>query len=97
MLSPVFSPDKVSTANMMTDLAQGLQKRKHQITVLTSMPRYNPSAEVLGNPLYRAQFPTLLTETLEDGVRVLRAYMPLDRQRVSRRSLCWCLEKGIPL
>jgi colanic acid biosynthesis glycosyl transferase WcaI len=87
MLSLVFGPDTVSTANMMTDLAHGLCARGHTVTVLTSMPHYNPSPEILGNPDYRARFPRLYTDVREQGVRVLRVYMPLKGQRVWRRAL----------
>lgn len=87
LLSLVFGPDTVSTANMMTDLAQGLARRGHEVTVLTSMPHYNPSREVMENPRFRAKPPTLLTETDEGGVRVLRVYMPLKRRHVWLRAL----------
>ncbi len=87
MLSLVYGPDTVSTANMMTDIAHGLQERGHQVTVLTSMPHYNPSNEVLQNPRYRAKLPILFTDNTEAGVRVLRVYMPLKGQRVWRRAL----------
>ncbi len=87
MLSLVFGPDTVSTANLMTDLAHGLQERGHTVTVLTSMPHYNPSPEVLKNPIYRRRLPTLYTETSEKGVQVVRVYMPLKRQRIWRRAL----------
>ena len=87
MLSLVFGPDTVSTANMMTDLAQGLYKRGHQVTVVTSMPHYNPSEKVLSNPVYRAPLRRLFTEVIDNGVKVLRIYMPLKRQRIWRRAL----------
>ena len=79
MLSLVYGPDTVSTAVLMTELTRGLQKKGHEMTVLTSMPHYNPSAQVLSNPLYRASFFRLFTETVEDGIRVFRVYMPLKR------------------
>jgi len=82
MLSLVYGPDTVSTAVLMTELTKGLQKKGHEITVLTSMPHYNPSDEVLSNPLYRASFFKFFTETVEDGIRVLRVYMPLKSQRI---------------
>ncbi|MBX3053006.1 MAG: glycosyltransferase family 4 protein [Caldilineaceae bacterium] len=87
MLSLVFGPDTVSTANMMSELAHGLHDEGHRVTVLTSMPHYNPTPEVLKNPTYRARLPRLFTDVDEDGVRVIRVYMPLKGQRVWRRAL----------
>lgn len=87
MLTLVFGPDTVSTANMMTELAHGLCERGHEVTVLTSMPHYNPSQDVMANPNYRAGFPVLFTDVDERGVRVIRVYMPLKGQRVWRRAL----------
>ncbi|HHW87796.1 MAG TPA: glycosyltransferase family 4 protein [Chloroflexi bacterium] len=87
MLSLVFGPDTVSTANMMTELAQGLQECGHEVTVLTSMPHYNPAQEVLSNPHYRAKLPKLYTDVSERGVRVIRVFMPLKGRKVWRRAL----------
>lgn len=85
LLSLVFGPDTVSTATMMTQLAHGLQRTGHRVTVLTSMPHYNPSSLVLRNPAYRAK--RAVVEGSEDGVRVLRVFMPLKGTRVWRRAL----------
>jgi len=87
MLSLVFGPDTVSTANMMTDIAHGLHEKGHNVTVVTSMPHYNPSQTVLSNPKYRTKLPTLFTDVTEDGVRVIRVYMPLKGKKVWRRAL----------
>ncbi len=87
MLSLVFGPDTVSTANLMTDLARGLQEMGHQVTVSTSMPHYNPSKSVLANPAYRRRPPTVYAENKEAGVRVFRVYMPLKGRRLWRRVL----------
>lgn len=87
MLSLVFSPDTVSTATAMTELARGWRSLGHEVTVLTSMPHYNPSQEVMRNPNYRARLPTLFTDAMENGIRVLRVYMSLKRQRVWLRIL----------
>src|SRR2546421_2946643 len=87
MLSLVFGPDTVSTANMMTDLARGLQDHGHEVTVLTSMPHYNPSEKVKANRAYRTRLPRLYTESIEYGNRIFRVYMPLKGQRVWRRGI----------
>ena len=91
MLTLVYGPDTVSTANMMTDIAQGLQETGHDVTVLTSIPHYNPSSEVRGNPLYRASLRHPYTESYEEGVRVLRVLMPLKRQKIWTRGFDYLL------
>lgn len=85
MLSLVFGPDTVSTANFMSDIAHGLRERGHEVTVLTSMPHYNPSETVRSNPVYRSK--RVFTESYENGVRVLRVYMPLKGNKVWLRAL----------
>ncbi|MGE3540330.1 MAG: glycosyltransferase family 4 protein [Candidatus Tectimicrobiota bacterium] len=87
LLSLVYSPDTVSTANLLTEMAQSFQKYGHEVTVLTSMPHYNPSEEVRQHPVYRPPLPRLFTEANEGGVRVLRVYMPLKRQRLWLRAV----------
>ncbi len=85
VLSLVYGPDTVSTANLMTDIVRGLNAKGHKLTVLTSMPHYNLSEKVHSNPLYRSK--RIYTETYEDGVHVMRVYMPLKRNRIWLRSL----------
>ena len=87
MLSLVFGPDTVSTANMMTELARGLKECGHEVTVLTSMPHYNPTQEVLSNPDYRAKLPKLYTDVFENGIRIIRVFMPMKGRKVWRRAL----------
>ena len=85
MLSLVFGPDTVSTANMMTDIAHGLCACGHKVTVLTTMPHYNPSDAVRANPVYRSR--RLYTRANEGGVDIVRLWMPLKGQAVWRRAL----------
>jgi colanic acid biosynthesis glycosyl transferase WcaI len=87
MLSLVFHPDTVSTATTMTELAQGWSEMGHDVTVLTSMPHYNPSPEVLQNPTYRARWLRFYSDSRENGIRVLRVRMPRKGQRIWLRAL----------
>ena len=91
MLTLVYGPDTVSTANMMTDIAQGLQGVGHEVTVLTSVPHYNPTSEVRNNQIYRASWRHPYTESFEEGVRVLRVLMPLKRQKIWTRGFDYLL------
>ena len=53
--SLIFSPDGVSTAYLMADLAQELQQLGHVVTVLTTTPHYNAvESEMTRQPLSKA-------------------------------------------
>jgi colanic acid biosynthesis glycosyl transferase WcaI len=53
--SLIFSPDCVSTAYLMADLAQELQQLGHFVTVLTTTPHYNVvESEMVRQPLSKA-------------------------------------------
>jgi colanic acid biosynthesis glycosyl transferase WcaI len=86
MLTLVYGPDTVSTANMMTDIAHGLSDNGHNVTVLTSVPHYNPPKEVLDNPSMRSSWRKPFTESIEHGVRVLRVFMPPKRHKIWARA-----------
>ena len=86
MLTLVYGPDTVSTANMMTDIANGLSDNGHSVTVLTSVPHYNPAKEVLDNPVMRSNWRKPFTESIENGVRVLRVFMPPKRHKIWARA-----------
>lgn len=91
LLTLVYGPDMVSTANMMTDIAQGLQDAGHHVTVLTSVPHYNPSPEVRGTPRFTANLRKMFTSSLEHGVHVLRVFMPMKKHKVWARGLDYLL------
>ncbi|MBM3300465.1 MAG: glycosyltransferase family 4 protein, partial [Deltaproteobacteria bacterium] len=95
LLTLVFGPDTVSTANMMTDIARGLQDKGHELTVLTTVPHYNPSQEIKRQPAYSATILQPVKRSVEDGVRVIRVLMPQKRQRVWRRALDYALFQGL--
>ena len=87
LLTLVYGPDMVSTANMMTDIAQGLHTAGHDVTVLTSIPHYNPSEQVRSNKKFTASWRRLFTESLEDDVLVLRTFIPMKRHKIWARAL----------
>jgi colanic acid biosynthesis glycosyl transferase WcaI len=95
LLTLVFGPDTVSTANMMTDIAHGLQDKGHELTVLTTIPHYNPSGEIKQQPAYSASVLQPVKRSIEDGVRVIRVLMPQKRQRVWRRAFDYALFQGL--
>ncbi|HSJ30956.1 MAG TPA: glycosyltransferase family 4 protein [Longimicrobiales bacterium] len=87
LLTLVFSPDGVSTAALMTELATELQRMGHQVTVVTTTPHYNHDAEARGRqPLARA-WGGLLYRSEVNGIRVLHARMAQKGSRVLKRVL----------
>ncbi len=95
MLTLVYGPDTVSTANMMTDIAHGLSDKGHNVTVLTSVPHYNPSKEVLANPVMRSSWRKPFTESIEHGVRVLRVFMPPKRHKIWARAFDYIIFQAL--
>lgn len=85
--SLVFSPDGVSTAYLMTDLARQLKKLGHEVTVLTTTPHYNlvksaiekqPLKPIWGKVLYKSEC---------EGITVWHVRLPEKGEKVSGRTL----------
>lgn len=89
ILTLVFRPDNVSTAQIMADLAEDLQCRGHSVSVLTSTPHYNRDPEAaLAQPLSWKWF-GLIQESRYKGMRVLHAWMPEKGRNKLYRALTW--------
>ncbi|MCA1682752.1 MAG: glycosyltransferase family 4 protein [Actinobacteria bacterium] len=86
LMSVVYEPDTVSTASMVAGLARRLAAGGHDVTVLSSVPNYNPSAEVRADRRYRTGWLRPFVTGEEDGLRVVRCYMPQRRGRVLSRA-----------
>ena len=87
LLSLVFSPDGVSTAIVMTELALELQALGHEITILTTTPHYNVDEEARTRQPLQKKWGGLLFESNLNGMRVLHASMPKKGERVGARLL----------
>ena len=89
VLSLVFPPDNVSTAQIMGELAVDLHARGHHITVVTTTPHYNhDTAAAAGQKLVRC-WGGLLRRSELHGIRVLHTLMPRKSRRVTARLLAW--------
>jgi colanic acid biosynthesis glycosyl transferase WcaI len=85
--SLVFSPDGVSTAYIMTDLALELKRLGHAVTVLTTTPHYNINQEALaGQPMKRCWL-GLLYYSECGGVPVWHVKLPMKGNRVWARAV----------
>jgi colanic acid biosynthesis glycosyl transferase WcaI len=85
--SLVFSPDGVSTAYIMTDLALELKRLGHSVTVLTTTPHYNINQEALeGQPMKR-RWMGLLYYSDCGGIPVWHVKLPMKGSRVWARAV----------
>ncbi len=83
----VFSPDSVSTAYLMTDLASQLKTLGHSVTVLTTTPHYNLDQAALHRQPLRRRFFGLLYRSSVNMVDVWHVKLPMKGQRVYTRVL----------
>lgn len=89
ILSLVFPPDSVSTAEIMGDLARDLHASGHAVTVLTTTPHYNRDAEAERRQPMAPFWGSLLKRSDYDGIAVYHAAMPAKTPSVVRRLLAW--------
>ncbi len=89
LLTLVFPPDNVSTAQLMADLAEDLAARGHRVTVFTTLPHYNPDKVAGAAQPMRRRWAGLLHESEYRGMRVYHAWMPGKGRHVLYRMLTW--------
>lgn len=83
--SLVFSPDSVSTAFLMTDLAKQLKQHGHNVTVLTTSPHYNIDHTALAQQKMTRRWFGLIATSVCGGVNVWHIKIPMKGQRVYTR------------
>jgi colanic acid biosynthesis glycosyl transferase WcaI len=89
ILSLVFPPDSVSTAQIVGDLALDLNELGHKVTVLTTSPHYNRDLQAeLRQPL-RRYWGRLLQISELDGVRAYHTAMPRKSSNILMRLFGW--------
>jgi colanic acid biosynthesis glycosyl transferase WcaI len=87
ILSLVYAPDVVSTAPAIADIAQGFRALGHKVTVLTSIPHYHCPEEARNDSAMVASWRRPYTVRVEEGVRVVRVYMPRKSSRPWKRAV----------
>ncbi len=89
LLTLVFPPDSVSTAQIMGDLACDLRSCGHSVTVLTTTPHYNRDLEEEAKqPLANCWGPLLRRSDFR-GIPVYHTIMPRKSSSVFLRLLAW--------
>jgi len=89
ILSLVFRPDNVSTAQIMGDLSRELFRLGNDIIVVASTPHYNPDpiAEKQ-QPLKKYLF-NIVKKSNYNGIPVFHVYMPRKGKNPLLRALSW--------
>jgi len=89
LLTLVFRPDNVSTAQIMADLAKDLKDRGHSLFVLTTTPHYNDDPEAKSRQPLRYRWGFLLQESTFEGIPVVHVWMPRKGPNKLVRMLAW--------
>lgn len=89
IVSLVFPPDSVSTAEIMGDLAVDLRGSGHSVTVLTTTPHYNRDPDAERRQPLEPFWGRLLQCSEYHGVRVYHAAMPAKSPSIVGRVLGW--------
>ena len=97
VLTLVYPPDSVSTAQIVGDLATDLRRLGHDVTVITTTPHYNrdPEAEAR-QPLSRS-WGRLVQRSMHGLVPVYHTWMPAKSRSVPARLAAWCLFHALSL
>jgi colanic acid biosynthesis glycosyl transferase WcaI len=85
LLTLVFAPDTVSTANLLSELVDRLAARGHEFTVLTSTPHYNEEADAIARQPLHPKWDHLLFESHRNGTAVYHARIRKKRGRILGR------------
>jgi len=89
ILSLVFPPDSVSTAEIMGDLAVDLRTRGHDVAVLTTTPHYNRDPVLERAQPLSPHWGPLLRRSDYGGIPVFHVPMPAKTRSVPIRLLGW--------
>jgi colanic acid biosynthesis glycosyl transferase WcaI len=89
ILTLIFPPDSVSTAQIMGELSADLKDRGHKLTILTTSPHFNRDEEAEGRqPLHR-HWGSILRKSEYYGIPVYHTLMPRKGKSVFLRLLAW--------
>lgn len=89
LLSLVFPPDAVSTAQIMGELAIDLKERGNEVTVVTTRPHFNRDSEAEARQPIRPLWGTVLGKSDHSGIPVYHTFMPQKGRSVAGRLLGW--------
>jgi colanic acid biosynthesis glycosyl transferase WcaI len=91
ILTLVFSPDGVSTAQLMTELATDLRAAGAEVVVITTRPHYNRDAVAEAAQPLRSVWPGLLWRSEVGGVTVFHTRISAKRGGLAARAIGWMI------
>ncbi|MDP9200800.1 MAG: glycosyltransferase family 4 protein [Gemmatimonadota bacterium] len=89
LLSLVFPPDAVSTAQLFGEVVEDLVERGWNVVVITTKPHYNPSDRNLAAQPLTPLWGGLLARSSFRGATVLHTAMPRKGSSVGLRIVSW--------
>jgi colanic acid biosynthesis glycosyl transferase WcaI len=89
LLTQVFPPDSVSTAQIMGDLAVDLMAEGHRVSVLTTSPHYNRDEDAEAEQPLIPYWGPVLRESEFHGATVFHTFMPQKSKGVWPRAAAW--------
>jgi glycosyltransferase involved in cell wall biosynthesis len=89
ILSLIFSPDNVSTAQIMAGLSEDLKKAGHSVSVVTTVPHFHRDPSMEANQPIKWFLWPLLKKSEYKGVRVFHIPMPDKSIWPPLRLLSW--------
>jgi len=95
LLTLVFSPDGVSTAAIMSELAAQLRSLGHEIVVCTTTPHYNRDPDALSAQPLHPRWGRLLQESEFQGIPVYHAKVRAKGKRVLSRLLDYLIFQSV--
>lgn len=89
VLTLVFPPDSVSTAQLLGELSADLQRLGHSVRVVTTAPHYNRDETSEKRQPLRPYWGRVVQQSDFHGIPVLHTWMPRKGRSVAGRLLAW--------
>ena len=87
IITLVFYPDNVSTAHIMTGLAEGLKRKGNNVWVISTVPHYNPPMSFCS---YNGYFLwPFVKKSVHKNINVFKIEMPKKTGNLLLRALAW--------
>jgi glycosyltransferase involved in cell wall biosynthesis len=87
IITLVFAPDGVSTATLITELAESLSQRGHKVSVLTTVPHFNEDADARQKQPLERKFGGLFHRSRYGDIDVWHTAIIRRAQGATRRML----------